>query len=177
MEDLSYLSNAAVAQEQELELELETPSLSLEPSVNRLNSRWILWFHNNTNNDWTIKGYEKLVEIETIEEFWTVFNTIKDFTNGMFFLMREGCLPIWESYRKKIHFIKYRADRRSYLERWTTLAKGCIGETITNEPENVVGLSISLKFKSLIIKVWNYYPVMPKLSSDLKLDGENIVFE
>ena len=44
-----------------------------------LNDSWVLWHHSAESRDWSINGYEKIIEISTISDFWLTFNKIRDF--------------------------------------------------------------------------------------------------
>lgn len=143
----------------------------------KLDDCWTLWYHELNNDNWTIGGYQELVDIETVDEFWKLYNTINDFSTGMFFLMRKGCLPIWESYKTKIHFVKYRTGKKFYMTQWMDLCKAAIGETITTKSKNTVGISISPKFKNMIIRIWTFDDEFPSYLPELKIDAAHCMFE
>ena len=127
----------------------------------RLNDNWVLWFHEMNSEDWTVESYKKLAEISTIEEFWSVYNHIPSVINGMWFLMRKEhndkpIYPLWEdptvidggAWLFKIH--KIQADNV-----WLDLSLLLIGETICDNPLEIMGLSISPKKYYVTIRVWN----------------------
>ena len=35
-----------------------------------LNSTWVIWYHNPSDNNWDTSSYVKLYEIETLEDFF-----------------------------------------------------------------------------------------------------------
>ena len=37
-----------------------------------LKNKWVLWYHNLSNSDWSINGYNKIYDIETVEDFWKI---------------------------------------------------------------------------------------------------------
>jgi len=151
--------------------------------VHILNTPWVLWYHSSDNNDWSIDGYQQIIEIGTVEEFWLTFNKIRDFTIGMFFLMRKDHLPIWESYQRPVHFLKYRSNKRQFYQQWLNLCKALIGETLlaksdsTSDVSEVVGVSLSPKFKNLIIKIWTHHTSLPELNPQLEIASETPIFE
>jgi hypothetical protein len=65
----------------------------------RFQSSWILWYHDPENHDYSLKGYIRIADLATPQQFWTVVDAIpKDaWECGMFFFMRQGFTPIWES--------------------------------------------------------------------------------
>ena len=142
-----------------------------------LDGSWVLWFHPVDNEDWSLNGYEQIIEIDSIEEFWLTFNKIRDFSFGMFFLMRKGCLPIWETYDGNVHFVKYRSNKKFYYQQWLNVCKASVGETITDDPKTIIGVSISPKMKTIIIRIWMTNTSMPYFLPDLNIKPEACLFE
>lgn len=143
----------------------------------KLDCKWILWYHDNNNDDWSIDGYQQIIEIDTLEDFWLTFNKIRDFSVGMFFLMREGCLPIWETYDGQVHFVKYRSNHKFYYGQWLNLCKAAIGETVTNDPKKIIGVSVSPKMKNIVIRIWMLTDKVPKFLHELDINMERCIFE
>jgi hypothetical protein len=50
----------------------------VEPNVHSLNRKWILWSHLPQNPDWTIKSYNKICSLNTLEDVVAVLNIIPD---------------------------------------------------------------------------------------------------
>ena len=126
----------------------------------KFNSKWTLWYH-YLKNDWTIKGYKKLYEISTIEEFWLLYNNwnkIGGINNKHFFLMREGILPLWED-PKNINggCWSFKKDYFQSSNFWNDLSLYLVGETLSPKPYLINGISICLKKKGKksVIKIWN----------------------
>ena len=42
----------------------------------KLNNNWVFWFHDPTDNNWDITSYKKIYEMETIHDFWSLYNRI-----------------------------------------------------------------------------------------------------
>lgn len=62
-----------------------------------LDDTWTLYFHEPSNNDWTMPSYVRLEQISSVESFWQVHEGIKKYlSHGMFFLMREHVFPCWD---------------------------------------------------------------------------------
>ena len=67
-------------------------------------SKWIVWYHNPSDKNWSLNSYKDIIEISSIEDFWVLRNTwdkcLPLVHEGMFFLMRltkDGCIyPQWE---------------------------------------------------------------------------------
>lgn len=121
-----------------------------------LKNTWVLWYHDIENPNYNIDDYLKIIEIETVEDFWVTFNQISDVSNGMFFLMRKGVTPQWD------HPIninggtwKFKIKKSDANTVWINVALTLIGETISDKSEKIVGLSISPKYQNVTIRVWN----------------------
>ena len=55
----------------------------------KFDNKWNIWYH-NSKEDWTIKGYEKLFEINNIKNYWKLYNNwdrLGGINNKHFFLM------------------------------------------------------------------------------------------
>lgn len=138
--------------------------------------KWVLWYHHEKDN-WKISGFKQLCTINTIKQFWRMYNnlnTIGGVTNKHIFLMREGISPLWEDpeninggcWSFKIHIDN--AD-----ELWEDLSIYLVGDQLyTNDKDSVLGLSLCLKKNNnVVIKIWNK---SSKFNS-LKLLNSNIL--
>ena len=45
--------------------------------MNPLNNKWVIWYHDN-GPDWTLNGFKKLYEIQTIEDFWEIYSKLNN---------------------------------------------------------------------------------------------------
>ena len=43
----------------------------------KLNSKWVLWYHDPENSNWDFKSYEKIYLFDTIEQFLCLHNYIQ----------------------------------------------------------------------------------------------------
>ena len=43
-----------------------------------LDSTWVIWYHNPSDNNWETNSYEKLYEMSTLEDFFMFQNTWKN---------------------------------------------------------------------------------------------------
>jgi hypothetical protein len=125
------------------------------PQIHYLNDTWIIWFHDVNDMNWNIDSYVKLLEFNTVEDFWIFHNNIDDTYNGMYYLMRKNFPPIWE------HEVNingggwtFRIDKKYAQDFFLKLSLFCIGENICSTPKNIVGVSISPKMSSATIRLW-----------------------
>ena len=144
-----------------------------------LSTPWMLWFHNSKSRDWSLAGYEKLITISTIEEYWYLTNIAGDdavtMMTGAYSLMREGYPPIWdlpENIDGSSYALRVNSDQ--IYNFWEIITMACIGETICENSDSVVGISSTPKGPTCTVRVWfkhcNVTPEMfdsiKKLSSD-----------
>jgi translation initiation factor 4E len=130
-------------------------------STNTLNSTWVLWYHDIKNTEWTLESYIRIAEFNTIEDFWKLYLNIKPdlITNGMFFLMRDAILPIWED-KNNINggYWSFKISINHIHNAWNEISIALIGENILKDKTNIYtinGISISPKKNFCIIKIWN----------------------
>jgi hypothetical protein len=134
-----------------------TTAIAATGTSNQLNDRWVLWYHSCILEDWSIGGYQKIMETDSISDFWIPMKAIKDFTQGMYFLMRNNNLPIWEYYTgagSKIILVKYKTTKKDYHPMWQNLCVATVAEALGKDSNKIVGVSISPKHKSIIITIW-----------------------
>lgn len=140
-------------------------------SYHQLSDKWVMWFHDPFDSEWGLDSYVKMCEIDTIENFWSVFNKIDKnlLIEGMFFLMKEGIKPLWED-EKNIDggCWSYRIQKKIAYEAWVNLSIALCGNQLINEKynENLNGISISPKKSFCIVKIWN---------NDSKINTINVI--
>ena len=129
-----------------------------------LNGSWLIWKHNNTNNDWSIDSYEKIYKINSIGTFWRFFNNFNylDKINYQYFIMREGIMPIWEDINNKyggicsIKIDYFNNKNRNELgsEIMICICLLLLNETLIINNEKLNGISYAVKNRSILIKLW-----------------------
>jgi hypothetical protein len=126
----------------------------------KLNSRWVLWYHNPNDSNWDMKSYHKVMELTSVENFWDMFTILKTshFQNGMFFLMKNQVKPMWED----VHNVdggcwSFRVSKKEVPKTWQELVISALGESLINTKytKTINGISISPKRSFSIIKIWN----------------------
>lgn len=132
-------------------------------TVHPLNDSWWLWTHAMKDEDWSKDSYKRLGDkIVTVEQFLglnrKLINCVSD---SMFFLMRHGpfeepICPMWEDpVCIKGGAWKFKVTRSDAAKAWTDIAIRLIGETISESPEEILGVSISPKKTFVTIRIWN----------------------
>jgi hypothetical protein len=121
--------------------------------------KWVLWYHDPSNNDYSLESYIRIFKVTTIPEFWSLVDGIpKDvWESGMFFFMRRGFKPLWDSpeneaggaWSKKI-------EASTVHNTFIDMMIQCVtGELLVTRKETLVGITISPKGPFSIVKVWN----------------------
>tara|TARA_B100001121_G_C18619033_1_gene588375 strand:+ start:428 stop:952 length:525 start_codon:yes stop_codon:yes gene_type:complete len=119
----------------------------------KFKDKWTLWFHNFRCNDWSIKSYQKLIQIGSICDFWRLYNNYYSLKYGMFFLMKNDIMPIWEADENKnggnwsIKIVK------NIETVWLNLSIDLVSGNLDNG-DIVNGISICYKNNYYIIKIW-----------------------
>lgn len=120
---------------------------------------WVLWYHDPDNKDYSFESYIRVADIQTSQQFWTVVDSISKeaWESGMFFFMRHGFRPLWDSsenenggaWSKKI-------ESSTVHSTFTDLMVHCIANALfVHRKETLVGVTMSPKGPFSIIKVWN----------------------
>ena len=120
----------------------------------KFENKWSLWFHELFDNDWSIKSYKKLYTFDNIAEFWILYNNIISLHNGMFFLMKNDILPIYED-KNNINggYWSIKISNENILKTWIDLSIELIRGNL--DKKNIIsGLTLSYKKKFYIIKIW-----------------------
>jgi len=141
---------------QDISGKLFTTEMAHNKDKHVLENTWILWYHDPDDTNWSLESYKKIYEFNTVEDFWRLYNNLPSIVNSMFFLMKKGHPPIWEVPQNinggawLYKFPKKMADCF-----WTKFSMYLIGETLMDETEDLIGISISPKIFNVTIRIWN----------------------
>lgn len=124
-----------------------------------LKDKWVLWFHKVNNNNWSLESYSKIFEITTYYDILFVIKEIENITSGMFFLMKDGILPVFED-KNNINggYWSLRITKKDSFEYWEKIIYYLCIDTITIDKkydEYINGFSVSPKINNCIFKIWN----------------------
>ena len=124
-----------------------------------LKQTWILWFHKVNDNNWNIDSYSKIYEIKTYYDVLFILNKIDNITSGMFFLMKEGIIPIFEDdHNIDGGYWSLRITKKDSIEYWSKFIYYLCIDTIINDEKYekyINGISVSPKINNCIFKIWN----------------------
>jgi hypothetical protein len=130
-----------------------------ETETTRFQYSWILWYHDPENKDYSLDSYVRVADVSTPQQFWSVIDSIpkEAWESGMFFFMKKGFPPIWESpeheaggsWSKKI-------EASSVYETFVDLMVNCASnDLLNNKKETLAGITVSPKGHFSILKIWN----------------------
>ena len=126
-----------------------------------LNDNWKLYFHDPCSKEWDKESNIDIATISTIDDFWVIFENIKDKLHlGMFFLMREHIFPIWDDeHNVNGSFMSLKILKTSLKETSEKILIHLVNETLLKEPyyhnwESINGISFSPKKHFCIVKIW-----------------------
>ena len=130
---------------------------NLKVNCTELPKSYNFYYHAPENNDYSLESYIEILSFNSLEEFWVLDKFVRKdmIENGMFFIMADPILPIWED-KNNINggCISWKVDRKNSYKFWID----CVGHFITQNlgrfTSKVNGISISPKKNSSIIKVW-----------------------
>lgn len=126
----------------------------------KLNTKWVLWCHSLTNNNWDCDSYNKIFEIDNLYNYYSFYKNINinNYFDSMFFLMRDNILPIWEDEKNKDGCsLTFKVPANEVKTEWDKIILDCITENIhknIDNYDNLNGLSITPKKEFNIIKLW-----------------------
>ena len=139
---------------------------------------WTLYFHDPEDSSWKPDSYKKIGSFSTYSAFWGTLNRITSerFLAGMFFLMRDPYLPLWE-HRSNIHGGSYciKVPEAASFEVFQRYAAAASLNMVSTDPTNtIVGITISPKKGFHILKIWNMSSKNFNKPGDIQLYGEGM---
>jgi hypothetical protein len=118
-----------------------------------LKQDWILWNHGLHDNSWKNDSYHDIYTIKYLFDVKIILKylSINYLKNGMFFFMKTGIFPTWEDHHNRNGYnISYKVPLNHLEKSWNTL----LFKVLTDDDDNINGISISPKKEFNIIKLW-----------------------
>lgn len=139
---------------------------------------WTLYFHDPEDTTWTPDSYKKIGTFNDFSSLWGTLKVIDSerFLAGMYFLMKDPYLPLWEHRSNKrggSYCIKVpEAYAQETFQRYVASS---ILELTSKIAENaIVGVSISPKKGFHILKLWNLSCTTYNKPSDVHIYGDGM---
>lgn len=143
-----------------------------------LSGSWTLYFHDPEDSSWKPDSYKKIGTFSSFSAFWGALKKIDSerFLAGMFFLMKDPFLPLWE-HRSNIHGGSYciKVPEQSAYELFQRYAAAAALDVISLDKQNtIVGITISPKKGFHILKVWNMSSKSFHAPTDIHLYADGV---
>ncbi len=147
-----------------------------------LKNKWVLWFHRVDDDNWKPESYIKIYTLEKYGDLLFIIREIPNITSGMFFIMKEGILPIYEDVQNKFGgYWSLRITKKDSFDIWSRLLYFlCIeGMTKDEKQTNMInGITVSPKINNSIFKIWNNdFKRMRKESLKKEIENELIKWD
>lgn len=129
----------------------------LKSNCTELSRAYNFYYHAPENNDYSLESYIEILSFNSLEEFWVLDKFIRRemIEMGMFFIMADPILPMWEdSHNINGGCISWKVDRKSAYKYWIDIIGHFITGNLGIHSNKVNGISISPKKNSSIIKLW-----------------------
>lgn len=172
-----------MSEEQKLQEIQESQEMMNVKEEHFLSDTYTIWFHKLFDDNWKIDAYKKIYSFDTIEQFWSAFNTlIKPVDNnqapilrGCYFIMKGNIQPMWEAPENlngsSISYLSesnYNTNGKQNFDEFRELCMAMISNNYVNE---LNGISVCPKNKKLLFKIWmnNCSPIKP-ISNEFKIN-------
>jgi hypothetical protein len=139
---------------------MTTDTSRIVEEYNKLSDKWTLWAHLPHDIDWSMKSYNKIYTVSTVEEAIAITETLPPILvqNCMLFWMREGIKPTWEDQKNRNGgCFSYKVVNKTVYDSWKELTYSTLGNTVSKQMsfvDKVTGITISPKKNFCIIKIW-----------------------
>jgi len=136
-----------------------------------LRHEWVFWHERNnvdtptnlpTPASWHQDQLKEIAHINTVQGFWQVFNNTPFETlqlRDSLHLFKKGVKPVWEDKRNVNGGAwTFRIPKAQSYEFWKEVLMMTIGEIlqeVVERGDDICGVSISVRFNSHLITVWN----------------------
>ena len=124
-----------------------------------LDEVWTLYFHEPSDDNWTMPSYLRVCDISSIEDYAAVRYALKNnVSDGMFFLMREHVFPCWDDKNNlEGGCVSIKLPKKGVETFWHELCVRVLSETLAKKSEDaqvINGVSVSPKLFYSIVKIW-----------------------
>ena len=134
-------------------------TLVIVPATKICSGSWTLYSHPQEETKWGINTFIKIGTMTTWKDFWSIINALNtdNLPEGMFFLMRDPVLPLWENHQNiKGGWYSFCVPKETASNSFVVYSiSAMLQKTQKNDKNNITGISISPKKRFNVIKIWN----------------------
>lgn len=139
---------------------------------------YTLWSHEVYGKDWSINGYVRMCEINSVQDFWRVFNHMDKLQHRLlhFYLMKDNIEPTWEC-KENLNggTLSFKIGCYQSLKFFEYLSIHMILNTLCNNVDDITGISVSPKNHIDVVRIWNSDHTKPiVLNSEISTSYKNI---
>ena len=139
---------------------------------------WTVYFHEPEDKSWAADSYKRLQVVKSWEELGALLRELGPHktTNGLLRVMKGDISPLWEN-RQNIRGGSYclKISRKNAIEVFNRyLAAAALGNCSVDPKNEIVGVTISPKRGSCIIKLWNMNATAFNRPEDIPLLHEEV---
>lgn len=124
----------------------------------KFQNKWYIWIHEVDSKDWDLKSYKIVHTIENLWDFWQFYNHtyLLNQWKYNFFVMKSNSHPTWEhSTNRNGGTCSIRIDISQSIEIIEQLSILLVNESLTDEINDINGISFAAKGNWCVIKIWN----------------------
>ncbi len=124
----------------------------------KFQNTWYIWVHEVESKDWSSKSYKIIHIIENLSDFWEFFNNTHKLNQWKynFFIMKANSHPTWEhSTNRNGGTCSIRIDISQSIDIIEQLAILLVNESLTEEINDINGISFAAKGNWSVSKIWN----------------------
>ena len=141
-------------------LDSDINKYNIEQEMKELNfqNKWYVWLHEIDSKDWSAKSYKIIHTIENLWDFWQFFNHtyLLNQWKYNFFIIKCNSHPTWEhSTNRNGGTCSIRIDISQSIEIIEQLSILLVNESLTDEINDINGISFAAKGNWCVIKIWN----------------------
>ena len=121
-------------------------------------NKWYVWLHEIDSKDWSAKSYKIIHTIENLWDFWQFYNHtyLLNQWKYNFFIIKANSHPTWEhSTNRNGGTCSIRIDIGQSIEIIEQLSILLVNESLTDEINDINGISFAAKGNWCVIKIWN----------------------
>ena len=155
-EELNFMEHKNV--EEKIESIVNMDDMEKEMREIKFQNKWYIWMHEIDSKDWSAKSYKIIQTIESLWDFWQFFNFTQTLNQWKFnfFIMKSTSHPTWEhSTNRNGGTCSIRIDISQSVEIIEQLAILLVNESLTEEINDINGISFAAKGNWCVIKIWN----------------------